>query len=64
MPGKKKASKKEQIQSRDQGPKGGTSEAGKAGEPEMSDEMSALRRQAEEMLLKQPLALDKMPPAD
>jgi PAS domain S-box-containing protein len=64
VPGKKKASKKEQIQSRDQGPKGGTSEAGKAGEPEMSDEMSALRRQAEEMLLKQPLVLDKMPPAD
>ncbi len=64
MPGKKKASKKEQIQSRDKGPKGGTSEAGAAGEPEMSDEMSALRRQAEEMLLKQPLVLDKMPPAD
>ena len=50
MAGKKKASKKDLIQSPDEGPNGGTSKAVREG-PQMSAEISALRQRAEEMLL-------------
>jgi len=64
MTGKKKASKKDLIQSPVKGPNGGTSEAVQGGGPQMSDEISALRRRAEEMLLNRRGELDKILPAD